>query len=70
MNEKIKALSQQAGAIGIWNNHMPFQGMIDLDKFAGLIIQECLGIVEAENGRRIGEIDIGLLVKEHFGVKR
>jgi hypothetical protein len=48
MNEKIKTLSQKAGAIGIWNDYMPFQGMIDLDKFAELIVRECVDVLRQD----------------------
>ena len=61
MNEKIKALSQKAGAIGIWNDYMPFQGMIDLDKFAELIVLEC--VAQCNDG------DSQHFIKTHFGIE-
>jgi hypothetical protein len=61
MNEKIKELSQKAGAIGIWNDYMPFQGMVDLDKFAELIVLETLekkNLLWADGD-----------IKTHFGIE-
>lgn len=46
----------------IWTNH--FQS-----KYAELIIQECMNINDEFVGHRIGEIDLNLAYKEHFGIE-
>ena len=37
--------------------------------FAKLIIEECSKVNDECIGRRIGEIDLDMLYKEHFGIK-
>lgn len=37
--------------------------------FAGLIIRECAKVNNQFIGRRIGEIDLDMVYKEHFGVE-
>lgn len=85
MNERIRELAVQSGA---WNqiyNHKDF--MVDrtfkVEKFAELIIQECINIVkptqhhEAFAQSYLGGVDgLELLdskvkeIKEHFGVEK
>lgn len=38
-------------------------------KFAELIVNECSKVNNQFIGRRIGEIDLDLVYKDHFGVK-
>ena len=83
MNEKIKLLAEQAG---ITDNNLSDGGMstADLKKFARLIIQECVGIVEdygvslvGSDENYLGETlnlsirvqEAGNKIKEHFGVE-
>lgn len=72
MNEKIKALAEQAeeyaSADGTGMQCQKWRDKFQ-EKFAELIIQESINAVEVENGRRIGEIDISILITEHFGIK-
>lgn len=76
MNQRIKELITQAG--GHWNHgdfNMPssveFQEQ-DIKKFAELIVQECLDIVEDEDD---GSADTKAIrwamirIKKHFGVE-
>ena len=78
MNEKIKLLAKQAGIIGQSENDVapPFE------KFAELIVEECLGIVKPTLDHEVwaqsylGGVDgLELLedkvkkIKQHFGVK-
>jgi len=75
MNELIKQLAEQAftittdGKIGHVNDYM-------VEKFAQLIVQECIEIVEYK-GRKVGTkhpvgfnlMDAAWDIKEHFGVE-
>ena len=88
MNERIGKLAVEAGALwhhGDWN--MPscvYFGEKDLEKFAELIVRECLDIVEAQkeslcdNENTWCDQDYGYeqavndsvdMVKKHFGVE-
>ena len=75
MNEKIKQLAEQAGyskdflAIGLPNN---------MEKFAELIVQECLSQVDkirdgleadSEDQQALGADWAGLAIARHFGVE-
>jgi hypothetical protein len=77
MNERIKLLAEQAG----WDNHhSKFDTRIE--KFAELIVRECIGIVEPTSHHEafaqgyMGGVDgLDLLygkvkqIKKHFGVE-
>jgi hypothetical protein len=39
------------------------------EKFAELVIQECMKLNNMYVGSRVGEIDLNLIYKEHFGLK-
>ena len=68
MNEKIKALAKQAG----WNPARPPYGKFsqydefDHEKFAELIVQECVGIADEYDG--VGSTIVSRIEK-HFGVE-
>ena len=69
MNERIKELAEQAG----WDNHhSKFDTRIE--KFAELIVQECIDIISPYTIRmsRPGEEYLHpiLEIKENFGVKK
>ena len=73
MNERIQELVKQAGI-----NLTPaqFSGVLedevsefDLEKFAELIVRECASLFPAEYDTIEGEITIGKIIKNHFGVK-
>ena len=60
MNERIKELAEQC-------HHRYSEHNIDLEKFAELIVQECMSVVRSR--RQIcGAISANIL-KEHFGVE-
>ena len=62
MNERIKELVEQAGMV-YWPNKQ-------LDKFAELIVRECLTVINQPNG--VGDDDVIRIsqdVKQHFGVE-
>lgn len=65
MNKRIKELALQAGAQGIVN-----QDFIDIEKFAELIVQECLDIVDDEGCGEGGSIRAMKKIKQHFGVEQ
>jgi hypothetical protein len=76
MNERIKQLAEQAGykhpdAVGICEDYAYF----DHEKFAELIVAECLGIVDdAERGgsNEIWDNAVKFIrrdLQEHFGVE-
>ena len=75
MNEKIRELAEQAGFI-VDNNKiitMKQDNTIEFEKFAELIIQECVGILEPKS-RYMGEgpevlKDKISQIKKHFGVE-
>ena len=67
MNQRIKELAIQAGAQGIVN-----RDFIDVEKFAELIISECLGIVnryEYSYHEADPLWETAQLIKQHFGVE-
>ena len=69
MNEKIRALAEQAG-------YKPLPGFdfansleeIYLEKFAELIVRECAEISKKYAGGSM-PVSIASAIKEHFGVK-
>lgn len=71
MNERIKELTEKAGLqVESWmtNPPKPFQilgGVEEFEKFAELIMQECIGVC-SKNHRR----DIGDDIQSHFGVEQ
>ena len=73
MNEKIKQLAEQAGylpdmfGIGHWD-------MPECQKFAELIVQECIAICQDVDGEdsidaKSGRQDCAVEIREHFGVE-
>ena len=69
MNERIKELAEQAG----WGKGHTYDDCMqcspfDPEKFAELIVQECVAVCWAENGPESGT-DAGWYLKEHFDVE-
>jgi hypothetical protein len=67
MNERIKRLAEQAGAVFTVVHAV---SLLDdeIEKFAELIVRECANQVDwilAEGGKTQGD-----LIKQHFGVKK
>jgi hypothetical protein len=80
MNERIKALALQAGVTGYFAARTEYATPIPLSdevqKFAELIVRECVGICECEwNGdadtfaASEAYNECADAIKEHFGVK-
>ena len=80
MNERIRQLAEQAGATVLTTHGMEYVvdgcyviGPARLEKFAELIVQECLDIVNRKE-YSYHEADplweTSQLIKEHFGVDK
>ena len=69
MNERIKELYKQAGLT--MNNPLAYeQWYLDsLEKFAELIVRECMGIAE-ENQPRDVDWSVSDIIRVHFGVEK
>lgn len=79
MNERIKEFAQQAnawypdgypsaeGGDEAWQNLVIFEKE-DLEKFAELIIRECVSVADKAAGLD-AEYEAWYLIKEHFGVE-
>ena len=77
MNERIQQLAEQATSIvemvgpqGYTSSYANF----DREKFAELILQECLVLFENSKVNQEDDVDYGLeeaknIIKEHFGVE-
>ena len=73
MNERIRQLAEQAGAVFEQTNGLndcPQDSLVgdEIEKFAELIVRECAGIVD-NYGRWILYDKLAVKIKKHFGVK-
>jgi hypothetical protein len=74
MNPRIRALAEQAGAVNVWewaSDDVLDTKSMDAEKFAELIVQECLDIVEGEDDGSADTKSVRLTMirmKQHFGV--
>ena len=72
MNERIRELAEQAGAV-YSNDHAVSLLDDEIEKLAELIVKECISALEEKIYRSIDhegdEIWIDLILKEHFGVE-
>ena len=74
MNERIKELAEQLGYDWNWTTQVDF-GPKQMEKFAQLIVQECVGVVEG--GRFLHDQaptalfakECSSAIKRHFGVE-
>ena len=62
MNERIRQLAEQTFYYGSWEGDGVYTGQVDLEKFAELIVRECI----KATGNCAGTGD---MIKEHFGVE-
>ena len=69
MNERLKELALQATTYIEPTSNSGEGWIFDKEKFAELIVRECSKVNDQFIGRRIGEIDLDLVYKEHFGVE-
>ena len=72
MNQRIKELAEQAGFIDRGTNHTAYMNF-DHEKFAELIVAECIDIISPYTVRmsRPGEEYLHPIneIKKHFGVE-
>jgi hypothetical protein len=72
MNERIRELAEQAGAVKVWewaSDDVLDTKNMDAEKFAQLIVGECAGIVQNYMSRWPEDCDLVIKIKEHFGVE-
>ena len=78
MNERIKQLAEQASVSSLWMSGTDQQGNPILEKFAQLIVRECLTICQYNTDDDDDQFDLGRvhqakeitqLIKIHFGVE-
>lgn len=65
MNERIRELAHEAGLPTYNPEGIPTK----LEKFAELIVRECLGIIDEEGSHEGGSIRSMEAIKTHFGVE-
>ena len=75
MNERIKALAEQAGeyaaqnATGDWEVGPAYQDLFN-KKFAELIVRECMSITDkCSTGPGLHDLFADNIIAEHFGVE-
>ena len=66
MNERIRQLALEAGA-GEWGDSV-VPAMMDIEKFADLIVRECIGLLPEDCQSKNG-CHTSWIMKEHFGIK-
>jgi hypothetical protein len=69
MNEQIKKLSKQSGidVYGLGKDREKWEN--SLEKFANLIVQECVSIVDNQ-GKFLRFTDLSKKIKQNFGVDK
>ena len=68
MNERIKELAEQTG----WrydNGEWQFADDSDIEKFAELIVRECMNVLDPGEHQLIARFHTRQWLSEHFGVK-
>lgn len=68
MNAKINQLIKQS-YVTIQTPSGEESTYFSQEKFAELIVRECAKVSNQYVGWRIGDIDLGMVYKEHFGVE-
>ena len=68
MNAKINALIKQS-YVTVRTPSGEETTYFSQEKFAELIVKECSKVSNQYVGWRIGDIDLDMVYKEHFGVK-
>ena len=73
MNERIKELYERSfitdDYVNVGINGVELGIRFDPEKFAELIVQDCINIVKSGIWKACAEHDIALRIKEHFGVE-
>jgi hypothetical protein len=71
MNERIRELKEQATRTAMWIGD-PDAGELDAEKFAELIVQECIDILDDEDDGELTSRSVriaAIRIKQHFGVE-
>lgn len=68
MNERIRELAEQAGGFPCSENEWGFYNK-DLEKFAELIVQECVDVVSEIPIIDNGHPHPAWKIKQHFGIE-
>jgi hypothetical protein len=72
MNERIKELAVQAGAVKVWewaSDDVLDTKNMDAEKFAELIVRECAEACEKNSYLVLNGWQRAKQIKEHFGVE-
>ena len=76
MNKQIiKQLAEQANTIGDWGEditegrYFVYPNIKNLEKFAELIVQECVQICEQGTATQTTSSGAASMIKQHFGVE-
>ena len=64
MNERIQELAEQC-----WNERPEGQLHFDSEKFAELIVRECMNVVDSGENQLIARFQARKWLAEHFGVE-
>jgi hypothetical protein len=67
MNERIEQLADEAGA-DIWGDQVMASRHFDIEKFAELIVRECVDLLPADMTHGPDSRPLLQVFKEHFGV--
>jgi hypothetical protein len=67
MNELIQELADEAGA-DIWGDQVMASRHFDIEKFAELIVRECVDLLPADMTHGPDSRPLLQVFKEHFGV--
>ena len=78
MNQQIQQLAEQAGMVRILNEHAHEYGngtfentpYPELEKFAGLIVSECMDVLDPGENQVIARFQARQWLAEHFGVEQ
>ena len=66
MNERIKELEERSHT-RVYQERSGYYMVFDKEKFAELIVRECVGV--ADHSNVTGKSIIGERIKQHFGVE-
>jgi len=64
MNERIKLLAEQC-----WNERPEGQLHFDNEKFAELIVRECMNVLDPGENQLIARFQARQWLSEHFGIE-
>lgn len=68
MNKRILELAEQAGYNPAWSTKADREEYLDIEKFAELIVKECMTVCENFAERNDPTVSCYYDIKEHFGV--